>query len=381
MNYKKIYYWSPSFVNIATNRAVINSSYAVSKYNQSFQASIINFFGEFTKFSKELNNKRIFTLNFYNSNLINFFPKQGKIYSRISYVIIFLLSFFPLKNLIKKDQPEYLIIHLITSLPLILLIFFRFKTKFILRISGLPKMNFLRKFLWKLAFKKIYKVTCPTKNTLTYIKSLNIISEDKLSLLYDPVINVSEINAKKKIINHQYRDYFLAVGRLTKQKNFMFLCNAFKEIVKKNKNIKILIAGEGEDEKKIINYLQKNNLEKNIILIGHIENIFPYFVNARAFVLTSLWEDPGFVLVEAAFSRTLILSSNAKPGPDELIKDNYNGIVYTSENLKSFIDQFNKILNLKDADTIKINSLKSIKKFTLFYHYKELKSLILDKDF
>ena len=59
MNYKKIYYWSPSFVNIATNRAVINSAYSVSKYNHEFNSSIINFFGEFTKFKKELNDKKV----------------------------------------------------------------------------------------------------------------------------------------------------------------------------------------------------------------------------------------------------------------------------------------------------------------------------------
>ena len=27
--------------------------------------------------------------------------------------------------------------------------------------------------------------------------------------------------------------------------------------------------------------------------------IFPYFVNAKAFILTSLWKYPGFILVEA----------------------------------------------------------------------------------
>ena len=95
MNYKKIYYWSPSFVNIATNRAVINSSYSVSKYNHDFKASIINFFGEFTKYKSELNNKKIETIGFFNPKIINFFPKHGKFNSRLSYVIIFaLLSYY-----------------------------------------------------------------------------------------------------------------------------------------------------------------------------------------------------------------------------------------------------------------------------------------------
>ena len=111
---------------------------------------------------------------------------------------MFLIGFFPLKKILKINKPDYLIIHLITSLPLVLLIMFNFKSKFILRISGYPRMNLFRKMLWKKAFKKIYLVTCPTKNTLNYIKKLNIVDESKIKLLYDPIIEVKNINKKKK---------------------------------------------------------------------------------------------------------------------------------------------------------------------------------------
>ena len=53
-----------------------------------------------------------------------------------------------------------------------------------------------------------------------------------------------------------------------------------------------------------------------------------YFKNSNGFILTSLWEDPGFVLIEATYCRTPILSSDAWPGPVELIKNNYNGVVF-----------------------------------------------------
>ena len=58
-------------------------------------------------------------------------------------------NFFKLKKYLDKNNPDFLIIHLLTSLPLILLILFKFKTKFILRISGYPKMNFLEIFYGK----------------------------------------------------------------------------------------------------------------------------------------------------------------------------------------------------------------------------------------
>ena len=117
-------------------------------------------------------------------------------------------------------------------------------------------MNFLRKLLWKIAFKKIHLITCPTNNTLNYIKSLNLIDPSKLKLLYDPIINIKEISEKKdKVIN--VSDYFLSVGRLTKQKNFMFLCKAFRELIQKDNKIKLVIIGSGEEEAKIKKFIKK----------------------------------------------------------------------------------------------------------------------------
>ncbi len=375
MKLKKIYYWSPFLSPIATPKAVINSATSLMRYSSSYESNIINFFGEFNFYKNQQKKEKIRFVDYYSDKLVKKLPYKGKLKSRFSFIIIFLMSIFPLLKVLKKEKPDYLIIHLITSLPLIFLIFFNFKTKFILRISGLPKMNFLRKLLWKLAFKKIYLVTCPTYNTLNFIKSFNYIDSNKIKLLYDPIINVREIHKKKKYKIPDY-DFFLAVGRLTHQKNFMFLCKAFKELIVKNKNIRLLIAGEGENKNQLKKFIDQNNLTQNIVLLGHKNNIFPYFKNARCFVLTSLWEDPGFVLIEASFCRVPVLTSDALPGPTELIKNNVNGIVFKNNNLKSFFKQFNNINNHSNLKSLKLNNLKLSRNFTIFNHYKGLSKLI-----
>ena len=115
----------------------------------------------------------------------------------------------------------------------------------------------------------------------------------------------------------------------------------FKELVKEDNKLKLVIAGNGEEESKIKNFIKKNNLNNNIILLGYVENIYPYFKNSKGFILSSLWEDPGFVLVEASFCRTPVLTSNVWPGPVELIKDDFNGITYENNNLKIFYRNLN----------------------------------------
>ena len=356
----------------------------MNRYDKKFDCYIINFFGEFERYNSIILNKKIKLINYFNKSIINYLPKYGKIKSRFSFFVIFLMSFFPLKKLISERKPDYIVIHLITSLPLILLMIFNFETKFILRISGLPKLTLFRKFIWRNALKKIHLVTCPTLKTQEYILKQNLVSKDKIELLYDPVINVREIQKKrnqKPSIPIQ-DDYYCAIGRLTKQKNFMFLCKAFKKVMNKYPNIRLLIIGEGEQKKILTHYIKKNNLEKNIFLIGFLNNIFYILSRSKGFILSSLWEDPGFVLVEAAFCKVPIISSDCDNGPKELIKDNINGILFKSNNIENFLVKFDEIIKLKkNSNKLLLNNLKMSKKFTLFNHYLNFKKILNNVQF
>ena len=167
------------------------------QYGSNYDVSVLNFFGEFNSQKFNKTNKFNF-INYYNLNLLKYLPSEGFIKSRFSFIVMFIFGFFPLIKILKKKKPDYLIIHLITSLPLIILILFNFKTKFILRISGYPKLHFFRKLLWRIALKNIHIITCPTLNTLNYIKRLNIVENSKIKLLYDPIVSIREINQKKK---------------------------------------------------------------------------------------------------------------------------------------------------------------------------------------
>ena len=163
----------------------------------------------------------------------------------------------------------------------------------------------------------------------------------------------------------------MAVGRLTNQKNFIFLYKYFNEILKNNPYFKLYIFGEGEDYYLLSNYIKKNNLSKNIKLLGYIDNIFPYFKITKGFILSSLWEDPGFVLIEAAFCRTPVFSSDAQPGPFEIIKNNVNGTNFRSNDIKDFIQKFKTFLRNSENKKILLENLKLSKKFTIFNHYKK----------
>ena len=97
---------------------------------------------------------------------------------------------------------------------------------------------------------------------------------------------------------------------------------------------------------------------------------------SEAFVLTSLWEDPGFVLIEAAFNNCSIISSNCPNGPEEIVgKD--GGYLFQSNSKDSFLKIFYSFLkDTKELKSIKRTIVKKrIKEFTCFNHYLNLKRI------
>jgi glycosyltransferase involved in cell wall biosynthesis len=171
----------------------------------------------------------------------------------------------------------------------------------------------------------------------------------------------------------------LAIGRLTKQKNFIFLIENFYKIFDKISNYSLLIIGSGEEKKKLENRIKELNMMSKIKILSYKKNIYNYYRNADLFVLTSLWEDPGFVLLEAAMNNLLVLSSDCPNGPKEFINNEMRGFSYNSNNNEEFRQKLLYVLkNLNTKETLekKINAKKFCRKFTFFKHYQSFSKVL-----
>ena len=94
--------------------------------------------------------------------------------------------------------------------------------------------------------------------------------------------------------------------------------------------------------------------------------------------MSSLWEDPGFVILEAALSNTFIISSNCPNGPNEILSNGRNGFLFQNNNLSDLLNKFDefKKLNEDELNKKKLFAKKEIKMFTQFAHFKSLKNII-----
>ena len=372
---KKILYWSPFISNVGTVKSTLNSAIAYSRYSlRSNDVGIINVCGEWDEYEDEIkkNNLNLIKLNF---SYFKYLPKNGYIQSRISFFLIFILSFFPLIKLLNKQKPDYLIIHLITSLPLLINYFLKPKSKVILRISGLPKLNFLRKIFWRITTKNIFKITCPSIELINDLKNKNFLIENKLLFLPDAIINVKKFVKLKyeKIEKKSDRKFLLSVGRLTPQKNFKYLINEISNFFESNKDYDLYIIGEGEQKKELQNLINKKKLNDRVYLMDYTANVYSYMKNASIYVLSSLWEDPGFVIIEAALCNLPIISSNCSNGPKEFLLNGDAGKLF--ENNKK--GSLSKALEDHSENFLKkIKAKKNTLKYTNFRHFKKLNSII-----
>ena len=376
----QICYWSPFLTHIATVDSVKNSAISVKKYltlDKEFKVKILNSCGEWNFYKDNKDNIDVYDIQ--NINLYKILPKTGFILSRLSFLVIFLLNLIPLLKFIKKEKPNFIIIHLLTILPIILSPYISKKTKIILRISGLPNMNFIRKTLWKFFSKYIFLITTPTNLTKELLINHNIFNSAKIKLLRDPIINCRNINyLKKKDLEFlpTNENFYLSIGRLTGQKNLSFLVNTFAKNYKDFNIKKLLIIGDGEEYKKIKKIIYNNKAEDNIFLIGFKKNVYNYINKSSALISTALYEDPGFALIEACYMRKKIITSLVNNGPKEMHNNSNMCYFFESNDENDLVKKI--ILSEKDIkDKIKISSaFYYARNFTWYNHCKILISFI-----
>ena len=374
----KVYYWCPFIDKVATVKSVINSSFCLVKYDQLFKPILLNVCGEWSSYKDELKEKNISVQNLTELKILPIRNKRkGFLFSRLLYFYIFFKTLIPLIRFLKNNKENFLVVHLITSLPLFLNLFIKDKCNIILRISGLPKFSFFRKLLWSISINNIKIVFCPTENTKKDLERIFPNYKNKFRVLRDPALDIKDIQKQKRETEVKFdKEYFVSIGRFTKQKNYTFLLKGLNEFYKnKDANFLFLIVGEGEEKSELNNFIVKNSLSGFIKILDYKNNIFPLLKNAKALISTSLYEDPGFTLIEAGYLNIPVISSDCPNGPKEILDNGNNGYIFESENLTSFKSILSKFLseNKDDQRLKKIRLKKFVKKFTIFSHYQILK--------
>jgi glycosyltransferase involved in cell wall biosynthesis len=373
--HKKIIFWAPLLSHVGTINAVIGMADSFKKFLK-YEVYIFNVFGEFDEFKLKKDYHFIDVFRF-----ARYLPQTGKL-SKIFVHLFSILSlpYFFLK--IIQIKPNILISSLLGYLTN-LLKFLTNKIIFINSIQGYPRFNYLRYAVWRLLYSKSDFIFVMTKKTrIELINKINL-NPQKIFNINNPIISsdiriLANENLTTNEENFFKKKVFCSVGRLTKQKNFNELFLGLKKYSDfYDDNFNLIVIGEGEMKKDLENFIKKNNI-KNFFLLGFKSNPYKYMARSSLYMCTSLWEEPGHTLIEAGYLNLPILTSNCPNGPDEIIRDNYNGFKYKLGNIEDMAKNVNKINHLKNDELlkIKINMKRTISSYTKLKFSKSIEQII-----
>ena len=193
------------------------------------------------------------------------------------------------------------------------------------------------------------------------IKIYNFIDEKEINKKLLEKEKMSEY--EKELLE---KEYCVAVGRITNEKDYKTLIEAF--ILLKNRGIKekLYIVGDGELRLELERLIKNKNLEEEIILLGAKSNPYIWMKNAKIFIHSSFAEGFGLVLIEAMHIGVPIISSNFKVSSYELVEKENNGEIFKIGDSKELSEKIEKLLkneNLRKEYTERAKEF--VKKFYL----------------
>jgi glycosyltransferase involved in cell wall biosynthesis len=154
---------------------------------------------------------------------------------------------------------------------------------------------------------------------------------EQIKILYNPVVTPELREKARAPLNHPWFEagqppVVLAVGRLTKQKDFPTLMRAFAR-ARRNRPARLLILGEGPDRPALEALVKQLGLEGDVAMPGFVENPYAYMSRASLYVLSSRWEGLPTVLIEALYCGLPIIATDCPSGPREILADGRHGLL------------------------------------------------------
>ncbi len=200
------------------------------------------------------------------------------------------------------------------------------------------------------AFRKVFCVSKGCKRSYE-----SIVKCQNAEVLYNIVPNSIKDDAKEPAHITDNRLKLITVGRLSVEKGQLRLLKILNKIRKSGYDFLYIIVGDGVQKIEIEEYIKKNNLENNILMIGFTANPYKYMTVSDVYICPSYTEALSTTCIESLLLNIPVISTDV-PGAREIVEKKYGAIIDNSD------DELYKILEkiFKNSDIV--NDWKKNKK-------------------
>ena len=267
--------------------------------------------------------------------------KNKYIYWKITMTLSVIFSIVPLMLYLIRNQSNY-ILGLVPILSILGLLLCNVQSKVIFSVQGLPRSKIIFNLnLYFVKFLNDVTYVIPTKSMKEYLSSIYKQSRSiKFQVIPNAVLDNVLITKSKESVNHKWynnNEVFVitAVGRLTNQKDFINLINAFELIAHSLNSVRLVIIGDGEQKKILKSLVENLNLDSKVEFLGFQSNPYKFMKASNLFVMSSKWEGPGHVLIEALGLGCPVITTDCPIGPADSIQNGEFGELVEVGNTKA----------------------------------------------
>lgn len=271
-------------------------------------------------------------------------------------------------------------------------------------IAGLPLMTAtgnkrkLLNFTERLTYWAADYVLPNSNSIMSFVKEHRFTRNDKLDIIgqgssngidlkrfsNENISKIQFIRVRNAINYNSNYKYILSVGRVVKDKGILELVNAFLTVNKKRSNIKLVLVGPLEEERKeellpleILNEIKKN---QDIIHVNWSDNVEHYMAIADLLIHASHREGFPNVPLQAGAMECPIICSKIS-GNIDIVTDKQTGVYFEVGNTIDLVDKIHYALDnyLEMGRYAKILRKQIEEKFSREYIHQELLKFYQEK--
>jgi len=285
----------------------------------------------------------------------------------------YLFHILKVYKLINYIKPDIINAHFLTSYGFIASLL-RYKIPVLLTIHGsdiliAPQKHFLYNLSAKFALSRLDYFFSAAKHITTILEKKYKVPSSKISTIQYGVDVKKIIRLMGKIKDID----FVSTRNLIKNSNVDIIIKAFKGYIENNRDKKIYIIGDGEEENTLFELANSLNLKKNVIFLGRLDHddLLKILVRAKFYVSMTSSDGTSLSLLEAMASGAIPIVSDIPA--NRAVLSNYS--FYSPIDVKQLTDTIENCYY--DNSIIERNLKYIIKNANLNKNQKKIKRIFL----